>query len=395
MTRKQNQLTVIERGGYTHRRWLRDDEPGSLDTLADMRRIVRADVGLDGHHMDRGLWQHAHAILDAAGVPGHDWRDEIQALLNYTRRITYRRDPAGGGDDIADARIPIKDGFGDCDDLAVVLATLLALCGYESEFKATKYDRNYNGYQHVYVMAYTPDGKLALDPTHPSAPAGWEAPGIIEAATVPLFETETESAKVSGFFDFLRGITGPVTQGLTPILGARTATEIGAALAFSSQVGSALSAAHASKRQQETARDVLKNQALAALDAMRNAVAAGQLDGATARAQSEAVIAAYYNTMAQFSNRAVRESAENFRPYYNERLQLLDQVIAAANAPLTEAVDDPASVAIPAAIPVATIAPPVDSLWDRLKGEAQAQPLVAVIAVAGGFLLVKRLVSGG
>ena len=63
---------------------------------------------------------------------------------------------------------------GDCDDFSMLCASMLRALGIETSFKTVAADPAApHLYSHVYVVAHTPQGQVALDTSHGDRP-GWE-----------------------------------------------------------------------------------------------------------------------------------------------------------------------------------------------------------------------------
>lgn len=205
-------LRIIGRDGRVKYQWLEHGRAGNVQTLREMAKLVREDI-----QTDVGLQDYANGILLAAGVRGNvrglTFR-EIEAIFNFVkydpfkkRGIIFRRDPTGGFEAIQDPRITIKRGFGDCDDFAVLLATLLGLVGYPTRFVVIKVNPDTNGFDHVYLEVLAPGGKwLALDPTNEKAIPGWEAHPVIERRTFKIFSDNPAGDDLEGFKSFFKKI---------------------------------------------------------------------------------------------------------------------------------------------------------------------------------------------
>lgn len=158
---------------WTSTKNLSDGLFGTGRTLEQMAAFVRRDAN--------SLWLREKALEIVSGCGGHEFSCEIHTLFHYVRdQITYRRDPVNV-EWIQDARRTI-DYFrtGDCDDLVVCLASLLAALGHKSRFVCIGKDAS--NYSHVYLEVLTKSGRwLPLDPTPEQAPVGWEARGLHRA----------------------------------------------------------------------------------------------------------------------------------------------------------------------------------------------------------------------
>ncbi|NIM16811.1 MAG: hypothetical protein GTO45_32910, partial [Candidatus Aminicenantes bacterium] len=110
-------------------------------------------------------------ILEDSGIQnGRDRRRVAVALSDFIKNeIKYFYDPHRG-ETIQTPQITLAVRYGDCDDMAVLLAALLMSCGIEARFHV----KGYNRPQHIYVEALTQDGWIGLDPArtagdpHPS-----------------------------------------------------------------------------------------------------------------------------------------------------------------------------------------------------------------------------------
>jgi len=107
-------------------------------------------------------------------LPQKDKRGELAALFDFVQnRIRYINDPRG----IETLQTPLETlqlGAGDCDDKAMLLATLAELAGYATRFVAIGNDPE--RFSHVYIEVKWGDGWLPMDATEPHGP-GWAPPG--------------------------------------------------------------------------------------------------------------------------------------------------------------------------------------------------------------------------
>lgn len=135
---------------------------GVVQTLHIMRALVR--------HYKRDGHIRAVAAHVVQAVPLKSWRSEAQALFEYVRRtIRYTLDTNGQEliqtpDRLLDTR------SGDCDDMAVLLASLLESIGHPTRFVAI--GMRPNDLSHVFVETKIGDVWIAADPTEQGA-FGW------------------------------------------------------------------------------------------------------------------------------------------------------------------------------------------------------------------------------
>lgn len=146
---------------------IRDGADGIYDTLRVMREFVET-AKLDPNMRARV----AQLLLM---TPEKDQLREVVTIFEFARdRIRYMQDVAGV-ETVSSPQQTMAIGAGDCDDKAVLLATMLEIAGYPSKFIATGYSVP-GVFEHVYVAAQLKDGAwIPLDATE-KVPVGWEAP---------------------------------------------------------------------------------------------------------------------------------------------------------------------------------------------------------------------------
>ena len=167
-----------------------DDPDGQVaDTINLMSEYVRADahspevikeaatiapIGSDPDEVVDGVFWYVkrlisfqHDEVTAAPLAGHLEKaglsdiPVIEVLIRPRDMVTWREDTGRGQ-------------VGDCDDYAMLTAALLRAHGISSSFVTAAADPRVPGqYSHVYVAAYPPSGRIALDTSHGAFP-GWE-----------------------------------------------------------------------------------------------------------------------------------------------------------------------------------------------------------------------------
>lgn len=295
----QTPLLRVTRNNNSQLIPLAKGKPGSLATAAQMAQLVREDA-----IRDLGLQSWAAQLLVNAGLDSHSPKPDIAAaILSYVQRLRYIHDPAGAFESIQNARTTIARGFGDCDDLSIVLATLLAQVGLRPRFVLARYKQATKGYDHVYVDIELPPeqgGRLALDPSSRRA-AGWESLRAVERVVYPIF---------SGPVNTLRGTTTSL---------ATTGAAVG--LNFVPVVGPILSALvgpvaslfdRTQQRTEEGTRDKYRDQVYAGLDDIRRAVESCQLTPEQGTAEARRLIDQMYSACDMFSKSSVAKSCRNF-----------------------------------------------------------------------------------
>lgn len=206
--------------------WVRSGKHGSYQTASEMARLVR-----EAAVKDQGLEKFAAQILINSKLDSHsDPEQSVDAIFRYVQGLTYISDSTGQGnfDAVASARDTIEKGFGDCDDLSVLLASLLALVGFRPSFVLARMNESSEGFDHVYVQVETKKGRIALDPSTRKFGIGWESPRALEKVSYSIFG-KNGSAGASGFADAGPLIVTGATIGasLIPVVGPFLARLIG------------------------------------------------------------------------------------------------------------------------------------------------------------------------
>lgn len=135
---------------------------GVVQTLHVMRELVR--------QYKRDAHIRATAAMAVQSIPLKSWRVEAKALFEFVRQhIRYTLDTVGHEliqtpDRLLDTRA------GDCDDMAVLLASLLESIGHPTRFVAIGMQPG--ELTHVFVETKIGDVWVAADPTEQCA-FGW------------------------------------------------------------------------------------------------------------------------------------------------------------------------------------------------------------------------------
>lgn len=122
-----------------------------------------------------------YAAQRISHVAQKDFAGEANALHEWVRdHVRYMRD-INGVETVQTPEATIRLGYGDCDDKATLLATLLEATGHPTRFVAV--GRTPGRFQHVYVETLIGKKWVALDTTEPR-PMGWRPDKIVETMRV-------------------------------------------------------------------------------------------------------------------------------------------------------------------------------------------------------------------
>jgi len=161
-----------------HNRQLRAGWLGNLDTVEIMRRVAQERKS---HPLVREL---ALSILHHHKVPSHDYVKEALAIGRYVKdKVRYVRD-ISGMEQLHDPVTMIEQlqrgvAQGDCDDMSLLIATLLLSIGHKPLYRMVRYKSQSGPFQHIYVVVYDSDygqnkKRVALDAILKRKPMGTE-----------------------------------------------------------------------------------------------------------------------------------------------------------------------------------------------------------------------------
>lgn len=153
---------------------------GNIETVDFMRKVAHERAG---HPLVRRL---ALAIIQNTNIKSHFYLNEALAIGEFVqRKVRYVKDPVG----IEQLHDPITlieqiergVSAGDCDDMALLTATLLLSVGIQPYFRMVRYKSLTGPYNHIYVVVYETNGRekrkrVALDAIIKDRPMGFEVP---------------------------------------------------------------------------------------------------------------------------------------------------------------------------------------------------------------------------
>lgn len=154
------------------------DEARTADTVHLMSRYAAEDA--------RSPLVRRAALEAIEHLSERDTAKEAAAVWRWiTRRVRYIADRqllnglAGVEEDAEVLVRPVDlltmpQPAGDCDDHAMLAASMLRALGIPAAYRTIAADETTPDYSHVYTIAETPAGELALDASH-GPYAGWEA----------------------------------------------------------------------------------------------------------------------------------------------------------------------------------------------------------------------------
>lgn len=145
-----------------------------------MKKVARERAG---HPTIRKL---ALNILNYYETESHDYVSEARAIGEYVqKKVRYVKD-ANGIEQLHDPLTiidQIQRGIAraDCDDMALLIATLLLAIGHAPKFRIVRYKDGSGAFNHIYVVDYAKNGpkgpyRIVLDAIVKNKAIGFEVP---------------------------------------------------------------------------------------------------------------------------------------------------------------------------------------------------------------------------
>jgi hypothetical protein len=129
---------------------LKNGERGTFQTIQSLLDIAHEQK------INPKIRNFALKIINNAGVRDHDYLNEALAIGKYVQeKYRYVRDPKRNEYIITplEAIQNLDDGTfrGDCEDMSLLIGTLIASLGGNPYFTIVKYNKDAKGYQHIYI----------------------------------------------------------------------------------------------------------------------------------------------------------------------------------------------------------------------------------------------------
>lgn len=194
---------------------------GVEQTIDLMRRLV--DDGVKDPFVNRT----AINVLQQAGTSTYDPEGAAQALWQFVENFTFVNDPIGPygpKETLRPARVILDVRAGDCDDLAVVLCSLLGTIGMTTRLVTIAADPQAPAeFSHVYPEVQIGSAWVPVDPARPNTQFGVAPPHHFRKEIWSL--TDRHHASVKGM-NFLNGVAAQRAMGAYIHLGDATSDQI-------------------------------------------------------------------------------------------------------------------------------------------------------------------------
>lgn len=166
--------------------------PGTVQTVEHIKELIRQGS------KDFFVRQKAIDILLENKVKPKQYMDEIKTLFRWVQQnIRYTKDPFQV-EVLHSARRMLELRAGDCDDMAILLGSMLKSIGHPVRLVLAGFDPGQpNQYSHIYLEVLHKNRWISLDATMPFA-AGWSPP----SSSRKVFPIEKESQDLGQFSEF-------------------------------------------------------------------------------------------------------------------------------------------------------------------------------------------------
>lgn len=118
----------------------------------------------------------AAELLIANGVPAKDFYSEAETIFAWIQaNIRYTQD-VNDVETLSPAQWVLSNGYGDCDDFSVLMASMLESVGHKCRFLALSFEGS-EDFSHVVIQTKIGNRWITADATESEA-FGWEPPGV-------------------------------------------------------------------------------------------------------------------------------------------------------------------------------------------------------------------------
>lgn len=220
--------------------FIRDGINGNYDVVFQMVRLVRNTVKNNKAFQD--LINNEILLknkFDRYANP----ETVAQKVFDFvTKNVTYVSDIAGKVESIKSADLTLSDGYGDCDDISILYASILGVLGYEPDFILASYSAKENQFSHIYVELIAQDKRFVFDNAI-NPPTFNKEVKPYKTQKIDIFDTN-ETDGLTGFFKtFAMSIQQIYKHGLETIPTIASFTPIGAIAYTTLATGASLASA--------------------------------------------------------------------------------------------------------------------------------------------------------
>lgn len=199
------ELLTYSNNTNAHRSLVRDGVKGNYDVVFAMITLTRQTV-----RYNKAFQNLVNNILIENNLDAYsDVSAKFNAIVGYVQKhVSYTQDIAGRVESIKSANITLSDGYGDCDDLSILFASMLGVLGYEAKFVLANYKATDTQFSHIYVECYIENKRFVFDGAIPNYKLNDE---------IKPYSTKSFNIFSQNDTDTLSGIIKKFSLGLTNI----------------------------------------------------------------------------------------------------------------------------------------------------------------------------------
>lgn len=205
------QLETLKNGQANYSN-ISDGIRGNFDTLLQMANLVKNTVDYDtGFNADIKTY-----FVDKGFNPYDSDEIVLKQVFEFVKsHAKFIPDKSGKIESISDARTTLKLGFGDCDDLTTLTASVLGVLGFENvNFVFATYDTE----AHVYIEVFGRDKKrYVFDLSLPDAQLNAELKNSTKKFAYPVFNQDLKQTLAGVFHSVKTNAKGIATSSLNTL----------------------------------------------------------------------------------------------------------------------------------------------------------------------------------
>lgn len=174
--------------------YIRDGRAGNFEVVYKMIDLIVSAV-----EYDKGLEDlvKQHLVAGFSDLSSASLNQTFTRLYNFVKsHVKYIPDIAGKVESLKTPRRTLSDGYGDCDDHAILNAAILAVLGFEPKVVLMRYSGDQPNFQHIYTVAYADGKRYVFDTCIPNGKLNDEMPAF-ERQEIDVFNNESISNNIA------------------------------------------------------------------------------------------------------------------------------------------------------------------------------------------------------
>lgn len=174
--------------------YIRDGRAGNFEVVYKM-----IDLIVNAVEYDKGLENliKQHLIAGFSDLSELNIKHTFTRLYDFVKsHVKFIPDIAGKVESLKSPRRTLSDGYGDCDDHAILNAAILAVLGFEPKIVLMRYDNARPNFDHIYTVCYVNGERFVFDTGIPNGQLNSEMPAV-ERQEINVFNNESIANNIS------------------------------------------------------------------------------------------------------------------------------------------------------------------------------------------------------